>query len=373
MRKYKITVVITICLSVVLLPVVAYANAGTALFRTTLLYLFIGNAIIGIIEGLLIAKIYHLEKIRSVPVMIVANYFSFIAGYCLIYLSGLTLYLSGNPASRFLSIPVNIYNVLDIVIFLSVIMFLITVIIEARFCYMLFRKSDHAVRKSLTASFIAQTVSYSILFVLFYCSSHISLISQTEVVRSETDGSQGTALIFFISPEDGDVYSIQSDGSNLKKLIEHDIKESESMLFVRCEQGQENRELWVNDVYPNKHNETLLLRNFQYETSCLEQDETSVRKFSSEGEALYLEKSDYKVETGYWPSQGLSVESDDGPVLRLALETPFIQWPARNATVISGDRVIFQMGDQILILDMNKKTLRLITMGRGPLVAIPST
>ncbi|MBR6464107.1 MAG: hypothetical protein IKS81_02315, partial [Verrucomicrobia bacterium] len=54
----------------------AQANAGTPLMWATLLHLFIGNLLIGIFEGYLLAKFFKLSKLRSIILLIIANYIS---------------------------------------------------------------------------------------------------------------------------------------------------------------------------------------------------------------------------------------------------------------------------------------------------------
>ena len=68
-------------------PSTAFANAGTPLMWASALHLVFGNAIIGIIEGSLLAGMFKCSKWKSVVVLIVANYASawvgayFVAGY----------------------------------------------------------------------------------------------------------------------------------------------------------------------------------------------------------------------------------------------------------------------------------------------------
>jgi hypothetical protein len=38
--------------------------------------------------------------------------------------------------------------------------------------------------------------------------------------------------------------------------------------------------------------------------------------------------------------------------------------------MLPGDQVVYQLGDQIVLLDLNQRKLGLITLGRGPLAAL---
>ena len=61
-------------------PAVAFADAGTPLMWAGAFHLIIGNAIIGIAEGLILAILFRQKKARCVLIMIAANYFSAWAG-----------------------------------------------------------------------------------------------------------------------------------------------------------------------------------------------------------------------------------------------------------------------------------------------------
>ena len=59
----------------------------------------------------------------------------------------------------------------------------------------------------------------------------------------------------------------------------------------------------------------------------------------------------------------------------LAFETPFEQWVCRNATVLPGNQVVFQLGQdrtdaQVVILDMEHRNLACLAIGQGPAVVM---
>jgi hypothetical protein len=63
-------------LAIVFIPAVAYADAGTPLVWAGAFHLFIGNAVIGVGEGLILSRLFRPKRAGSVPIMIAANYFS---------------------------------------------------------------------------------------------------------------------------------------------------------------------------------------------------------------------------------------------------------------------------------------------------------
>jgi len=65
----------------------------------------------------------------------------------------------------------------------------------------------------------------------------------------------------------------------------------------------------------------------------------------------------------------LKVLIDNVPVAT-ALETPFLMWSITKATVLPGDQVICQVGNQIAAVDLNKSRIGLITFGSSPVVIL---
>src|SRR5689334_573687 len=57
-------------------PAAVQANMGTPLMWAGQLHMAFGNAVIGVLEGCIIARIFKVPSSRAVPTMILANYFS---------------------------------------------------------------------------------------------------------------------------------------------------------------------------------------------------------------------------------------------------------------------------------------------------------
>ena len=90
----------------------------------------------------------------------------------------------------------------------------------------------------------------------------------------------------------------------------------------------------------------------------------------------------WTVFTGYWAAEGITIfhgKSSDfwskRRVYTLAFETPFEQWICRNATVLPGNQVVFQLGQdpsdaEVVILDMEHRNLACLAIGQGPVVVL---
>ena len=56
------------------LPDILLANMGTPLMWMNLLHLLIGNAVIALVEGLLIAKCFGVRRLSAIGCALLANY-----------------------------------------------------------------------------------------------------------------------------------------------------------------------------------------------------------------------------------------------------------------------------------------------------------
>jgi hypothetical protein len=66
----------------------------------------------------------------------------------------------------------------------------------------------------------------------------------------------------------------------------------------------------------------------------------------------------------------LDAEHKHGSRLYVALETPLVTWNASNATVLPGGYVVYQLGKQIVVLDVNGPAMAPFAMGPEPHVVL---
>ena len=57
-------------------PEMAFADPGTPLMWASMSHPVIGNAIIGVAEGLVLARLFSLKNTRTLALLVAANYFS---------------------------------------------------------------------------------------------------------------------------------------------------------------------------------------------------------------------------------------------------------------------------------------------------------
>lgn len=76
--------------------------------------------------------------------------------------------------------------------------------------------------------------------------------------------------------------------------------------------------------------------------------------------------SAWAIHLGQWPWEGLRVDSRDlRPGYRLALDTPFLSWEVRCATRLPGERLLFQMGPYLWLLDLDSGKVHQFARGQG--------
>jgi hypothetical protein len=334
-----------------------------------MLHLLVGNIVIGILEGGLIAFFLGIRKRIAIPLLICANYASTLAGLFLIPLMQNYIFIPefGRP---------SLYNVGRFLWLFYISLFLITVVIEWPFCFLAMFKLAGRFKKSLYASCAVQAVSYLLLIPFYFGASATSLFAKLERDPSLVKTCTDKATILFIHPENGDVYRIQPNGTGLEKVLTLGAQDPSAKLFFRRHEGSETGDLWVQTDYSEK-SEKMLLPKFAANASQYRD------VYEREHQGSYFDRwlaSDFRpedkqnpeVRAGFWAAEGIHVRergTDDS--FRLAFEVPFLMnWISRNAAVLPSERVIYQLGPQIVLLDLNSRKIGLITMGRGPVVIL---
>lgn len=349
---------------ILLLPAVAYADAGTFLMWLTAGHLLIGNAVIGIFEGLIMAKVFKIKYARSIFIMILANYISMIIGAVGIGFSGAAL-------RNFISIN----NISYIIWALLIGSYMVTIIIEWPFCFWIMKGKENRSKLSFKASILLQTISYAILIPLYLSVSGITLMTKAKVDSPSSFIKVKNAWIYFISSNDRDIYKIKADGSNKQKVKEFGITNQYATLFVCNKDGKANLNASWSERKGMRFQDVtkVLLENIPGKTAVTE--DCSNKDIWDRWKAIDFRPQnnrDWDVHTGTWAIEGLRGKNKKtGKTLWLALETPFLMWSITKATILPEDQVICQIGDnQIALVDLNTSQIGLITFGKGPVVVL---
>lgn len=353
-------------LLVALLPSMALANAGTPLMWASMAHLVFGNALIGLLEGLLLGWMFKAPRWRSILLLVAANYASAWTGGFLI--SGA---LAPLPDMTIESLAYWFWGFVTIA-------FVVTLAIEWPFILYALRRQERPVQRALRATPIVHGISYSLIFVWYWLASGTSLLTQLHVVPPRDLAPAEKYAMYFIAQDGRHVIKTDLAGARREEVRSISSSHRNDRLFVR-RNATHDYALFVHfhsDVRGGERDE-LILDHFSHHASV---DRRIEKGHSEKPEGTWFNfgpasslvaDSGWKFYTGFWPVEGISGENaKEGTRFHYSIETPFAAWVVRNATQVAEDRVVFQLGDdQICILDPTTKRIALITRGKGPIVA----
>jgi hypothetical protein len=344
------------------IPFTACADAGTPLMWAEMLHLAIGNLIIGIFEGLILAWIFKLRKGICVLAMIPANYFSAWVG---------GLFLNSKITT---ALPFDIYNAWRWIWVMVVFTYLMTLILEWPFVFFCFRKEPDRLKRSLRGNLLVNSLSYVLLFGWYWMASGTTLYTKMNVVQLSEIKFSDHGLVYFISETNG-VCTLNLNSHQVEKVYALSETNKDDRLFVQKSTFDAN-----NWNILDSAKKTVISSNLQAMAAQNWRDTNDPNRIEGTwfnfGEVPKLGtagKSNWSFETGFWPIEGFSGENQKtGEKIYFSLETPFIAWIVRNATHLPGDYIVFQLGeDQICLFETATKKIALLAKGQGPVVVLP--
>lgn len=361
---------ILVFLVLLLVPASAHANVGTPIMWLEIFHLLFGNLFIGIVEGWLLSRIFGAPLGRTILLFIGANYASAFLGYLLI-----------TGPVRHLIHP-TLSNAWLIFWLLMAVAFLLTLLAEFPFAFWALKGKPSRLKKAIVGTLLVQSVSYAVLAWLYWGASGTSLYTETRIVDPASFRMPSQVEIVFTSASDGSIYSGSLSERKWTKIAEKPSKKRGYNLVFR----KENSELRLDFEVPEGELPIPALQVFSdtkvydapriCEKDDFRRNRSNGRSWSRHfgitptlGEA---KASDWSFETGVWALAGLSGKNRVTGVSRhIAWETLFTQWHIRQAILLPGDVVIFQLGtDQICLYDPNNKTLCLLCQGQDPVAFI---
>jgi hypothetical protein len=335
-----------------------------------MLHLVFGNALIGLLEGQLLATIFKCSKCKSILILIAANYLSAWAGGFIV-------------ASHLPSlVDITIENIQLWFLAFVVIAFVATLLLEFPFFWCALGKRKRRLRRAITATIVVNAISYTLLFGWYWMASGTSIMSDLEVVPESEMQLTESYTLYYISRSDDAICRMELGDLNSKQRIaEVSSQSKDDRLFVRPREGEAGFDLFVRLDQPSRDPqiETLLLEDFAEQAPV----EWRLAEENTEGTAQAAgswfnfgmvpaigKKSDWEFRTGFWPIEGLSGQNEKtGERRHFSLELPFVAWSVRNATQITGDYVLAQLGDdQICLIHPKSRKIALLLRGKGPIV-----
>ncbi|MGG6297766.1 hypothetical protein ACQ4M4_25520 [Leptolyngbya sp. AN02str] len=292
-------------------PSPSLANAGTPLLWTGLLHLFLGNLILGYVEAGLLSRLFGVSRGRSLVVLILANYASAWAGALLLV----------NRLSHYSGITLeNVQLWLGIFVILA---FVLTLLIEYPFFWILLRQRKQAILTALKATLLIHGISYLLLFGWYGLNSQTSLLTQLTQVPGDQLQLSRDYTLHYLSLDETQAFRSDLGGANPEAM---------------------NRE------------------EFNALASELKSSFGPVPKLT--------EATEWDFYTNVFAGGGLSgYNRTTQERIQVSLETPFAVWAISHAAHLAGDVLVFQLGqDQICLLHLETHRIALIARGKHPVV-----
>ncbi|MEM9478872.1 MAG: hypothetical protein AAGA58_04325 [Verrucomicrobiota bacterium] len=333
----------------------------------TILHLFLGNAIIGLIEGLLLGQIFKCSKWKSVLLLIAANYASAWAG----------AFLIGNSLASLPDLTIQTIQIWLLIFIIA--MFVVTLLVEFPFFWFALQSKNQSLRKAFVATPLIHGISYTLLLGWYLMASGTSMMSKLKVVSAAEMTHAESYALYFISREGNRILQMDlNEPDSTQEISEIVAHHRNDRLFVRARSGS-GFDLFIHlhSTHPEPNKEKLILEDFS-DRAAVEwriaegKSEESVGTWISYGPVPSIaSQTDWEFRTGFWASGGISGENTKtGARVQYSLELPFAAWAVRNAIHLENDYLVAQLGDdQICLLHPDSGRIALVARGKGPIVA----
>lgn len=351
-------VCLTLGLLSVLCPVWARADAGTPLVWTATFHLFLGNALIGLCEGLLLARVFGLPKQGCVRLMIVANYLSAWIGVFLV-------------PHLFSRAAADIYSGLWVTWLRIAATYLVTLVVEWPFVAMCFRKSPRWLSNSVKGSFLVQSASYAVLFGGYFVVSGTSLYTGMQVLRPEQVPAPRDVVMYFISSSDGDVYR-----SELGSFTDIKVATLGSTNYqddhLELQESTIDRSRWDMTAALERHQAQVVVPNVSSKELIPDEQGRRTSQYYGWGSAPFqvgdATNSSWHFGWAHWPDVGMWARKNDGSTtVRVAFGTPLGAYLPYRVIHLPGDRALLQLDNQICLVDIPGRKIARIRYGYGML------
>lgn len=332
----------------------------------SMLHLVFGNAVIGLTEGVLLSWMLKCSKRKSVLILIAANYASAWAG---------GFFVAGYLPSL---VDITILNVESWFLAFVCVAFVVTIFIELPFFWFALGFRENGLRRIVKATLAVNVISYVFLFGWYWMASGTSMMSKLEVVPVDEIELSEPYTLYFISCKGDQVLRLELSELVSPRLVSEVSADRDDRLFARA---RDNSGFDLLVCLGGSESEVLILEDFseqapiEWRISEGHSEKAAGTWFNFGFVPSIGAASDWEFSTGFWPIGGLRCDNyETREALHFSLELPFAAWAVRNATHITGDYIVAQIGDdQICIIDPMSRRIALIARGMGPLVAKPKS
>jgi hypothetical protein len=370
---------------VMLIPGVALANVGTPLMWGGAIRLFCVNIVIGIGEGLVIWIFLRTRFWKTLGIMILANYLSWIVGEVIL------LPFLAQAGKRLLG-EQPLYHVWEFMRYVLAVAFGMSVLLEWPFCFWALNQKRHRIIKSILVILNVNVASYAFLIHFYLGLSGTTVLTKLTQDPSLSFAATPKAWIYFLALNEGGLCRIRIDGTEQQRILDYQgivdcgyektkrNPVSSITLEVRSSEQDGYWDLcfWIEKPQRAK----LLLKAFIAKSNAPVIEDNSVANDPNRPanilhvkanyrpiDPVYLTSSSWDVHVGGWAYEGLTAIKEQ-ITKQYAIELPFMTWHSRYPTVLPDSQVVYQLGDQIVLLDLEKDLIGVIARGYSPVVVL---
>jgi S-formylglutathione hydrolase FrmB len=339
-----------------ILSPLAGANAGTPLMLLTFAHLIFGNAIIGLVEGLLLWLMFRKSAHgAAVPLMIAANYLSAFVGLAFLVSVSAPLVTSfllpADPTRALAELPEAVRTAAWVAYPAA---YVLTVVLEWPFVFVALKPRSRRVLTALGASVVLQAASYAVLVPLYLSAATVTLDRDVSINSDVVTNTHDNAWIYFLDNEQSTLKRIRINGEQLEP-VSTDVQGE--LRSLRVAQGDPAGPVQLVADTSNAEAAVVIpefctLEKFpwklepgSFDTNSL-RDETEMRVRSEMGLALMV--------------------SGQNDSLFLAFDTHLLFWRTSDAWPLPDQRVVYQFGPWIVLLDFEARRIGVIAEGHSP-------
>jgi len=307
-------------------------------------------------EGFLISAVFKTQRIRTILLMTAAFFFSTYPG-----LVEQPLLVEIFERSNFL------YHLKLAAIMSLVCSYATMVLVGWPFCAMAMKRRRGRLRKAFLASLLAQTVLYAIMAPL-YCWAMGFFLKQIDIDRNLVAQTRSDAMIYYMSESTNSLCKIRVNGTG-EEVVMHLLKEDCGGTLFAQRNTESAWDLWLSGAGRNKERKLLLKSFARHPVSFWATGNESLENRQGPEQPDFRPEKDSNWHVWNYPETFSAGNQRTSETLDLIFpETPFGQWKVCSLVALPGDRVVFQLGPQIVLVDLNQWKMGLVATGRGLVV-----
>ncbi len=324
--------------------------------------MILGNALIGLGEGYVLARVFKLGVRRCLWLLIIANYFSAWLGTFIV------------DALRSCW-TLDIYNALHVSLELIFITYVLTLIFEWPFVALAFKGTSHWFSRSIKASLLIQTLSYLVLFGGYWLVSGKTLYTEMTIVPSEQVRLPENVQVFYIADADGNVHQCSRLCADTKVFALGLTNVADSLRLQESKSDTNAWDLVATRGWPHRANEAILVSpgiiSGAPKSAFLTRQYWLTQTYWGWGTAPQIgsaTNSPWHFGWSHWTDLGFwGRNRQTGERLSVSYGTPVMGWSVWRVIQLPEDKVLFQLGEnQLCILDIATRRVGILARGHGP-------